>query len=68
MANNTGDWPWALPSVPSFTAGDTCLCGHCGMHHSGSCPHIKAVEYYPDGTVKHVEYYEPKPIIGGSNA
>ena len=35
-------------------------CGHCGLMHTGPCPRIKAIEYYPDGTVKRVEYREPQ--------
>lgn len=38
-------------------------CQHCGLHHSAPCPRIKAVEYYPDGTVKRVEYIEPQPTV-----
>ena len=26
------------------------------IYHSGPCPHIKAIEYFPDGTVKRVEF------------
>ena len=26
------------------------------VYHTGTCPKIKAVEYYPDGTVKRIEY------------
>lgn len=33
-------------------------CGHCGMTHIGPCPRIKAIEYYPNGTMKRVEYHE----------
>ena len=37
-------------------------CPHCsGPHsavfHGGPCPRIKAVEYYPDGSIKRVEYH-----------
>jgi hypothetical protein len=34
-------------------------CGHCGMWHAGSCPRIKSIEYYPDGTVRRLEYHDP---------
>jgi len=37
-------------------------CPHCGLLHlvdSGPCPRIKAIEYYPDGTIKRVEYFAP---------
>jgi len=37
------------------------ICGHCGYGHSGTCPRIKAIEYYANGTVKRVEYHEPQP-------
>jgi ATP-dependent Clp protease ATP-binding subunit ClpC len=31
-------------------------CPHCGAQHAGACPLVKAVDYYPDGSVKRVEY------------
>ena len=31
-------------------------CPHCGDWHNGACPEIRAIEYYPDGRVKRVEY------------
>jgi hypothetical protein len=31
-------------------------CGWCGMIHGPTCPRIKAIEYYPNGTVKRVEF------------
>lgn len=37
-------------------------CAHCGKYHESPCPRVKAVEYYPDGTVKRVEYIEPQPL------
>lgn len=35
-------------------------CQHCGANviHSGACPRIKAIEYFPDGTMKRVEYHD----------
>jgi hypothetical protein len=27
-------------------------CGYCGLTHENLCPMIKAIEYFPDGTVK----------------
>jgi hypothetical protein len=35
------------------------MCGHCGGFHVGACPAVKAVDYYPDGTVRRIEYREP---------
>lgn len=41
-------------------------CGHCGVWHQGQCTRIKAIEYYPDGKIKRIEYYQyinlPTPI------
>ena len=34
-------------------------CAHCGGWHACQCPRIKAIEYYPDGSIKRVEYHEP---------
>jgi len=33
-------------------------CQFCQRYHSGPCPKIKRVEYYPDGTIKSIEYKE----------
>lgn len=41
----------------SVSIGGYYACGHCGSHHSGVCPRIKRIEYWPDGTVKEVEYH-----------
>lgn len=42
-------------------------CPHCGgMHFNGStCPRISAIEYWPDGTIKRVEYHPAaaNPVI-----
>ena len=27
------------------------------VHHTGVCPRVRAIEYYPDGTVKRVEFW-----------
>jgi hypothetical protein len=66
------------------TGGISCVtpinkkCAHCGsiVEHQGICPTVKAIEYYPDGTVKRVEYkcagdygpvqhytYIPEPVM-----
>jgi hypothetical protein len=36
-------------------------CQYCGMIHvsGGICPMVKAFEYYPDGTLKRVEFKSP---------
>jgi hypothetical protein len=41
-------------------------CPHCGpgvLHVGGPCPRVRAVEYYPDGRVKRVEYHDPVPLL-----
>lgn len=45
-------------TTPSHTGGEMTprQCGHCGCWHGLLCPFVKAVEYYPDGTVKRIEY------------
>jgi hypothetical protein len=43
------------------TTGDIGTCPYCGgMPHSpASCLAVKAIEYYPDGTIKRVEKAGP---------
>ena len=43
-------------------------CAHCGgMDHGvNMCPRVAAVEYYPDGTTKRIEYVKPEPIVAGA--
>lgn len=41
--------------------GETKECGHCGLWHSGPCPRVKSIEYYPNGTIKSIEYHKPEP-------
>ena len=36
-------------------------CRHCGAligHGKGQCPKIAAIDYYPNGTIKRVEYHK----------
>ena len=47
----------------SATDGKEGKCRYCGSHHEGACPRVKAVEYYRDGSVKRVEFHDPKPVI-----
>lgn len=46
-------------------------CHHCGQWHTGACPRVKSIEYYQNGMIKRVEYFDaletlhdifPKPI------
>ena len=31
-------------------------CRWCSTWHIGTCPRVKSIEYFPDGTVKRVEF------------
>lgn len=31
-------------------------CRWCGMTHGPQCPSVKAIDFFPDGTVKRVEF------------
>lgn len=44
---------WGSPPPPNKKMEK---CRHCGMIHGLLCPSVKAIEYYPDGTIKRVEY------------
>lgn len=35
-------------------------CSHCGLLHLTTCPRIRSIEYHPDGTVKRIEFHEPR--------
>ncbi len=49
--------------MQTITTGSVgCLCPHCGMGHSGTCPRIKAIEYHQDGTIKRVEFHAAAPM------
>lgn len=34
-------------------------CPYCGNNHSGVCPRVKSIEYFPDGTIKKVDFKIP---------
>lgn len=41
-------------------------CPYCSddyqkISHGGTCPRVKAIEYYPNGTIKRVEFHGPHP-------
>lgn len=43
-------------------------CPHCSgggqsIFHGGPCPNVKAVEYFPDGRIKRIEYVDKTPVI-----
>ncbi len=35
-----------------------CSGEHQKIDHGGPCPKVKSIEYYPDGTIKKVEFKE----------
>jgi len=41
-----------------MTACAYCSNGLSQVFHTGSCPEVKSVEYYPDGTIKRVYFKE----------
>ena len=39
-------------------------CRYCGAIHGGvQCSRISAIEYFPDGTVKRIEFHNPNPPV-----
>lgn len=34
------------------------VCPHCGLGHPGSCSRVRAIEYWPNGMIKKIEYTE----------
>ena len=39
------------------TSNSTANCPHCGLVHLTTCPRIKVIECYADGTIKRVEFH-----------
>jgi hypothetical protein len=50
-----------MNETAASTVVGTMRCPYCGTipHLAGICPTIKAMEYYPDGTTKRVEFKMP---------
>lgn len=46
------------------TASETAKCPYCAGLHDAVCTLVKAIEYYPDGTRKRVEFHPPQPVVG----
>lgn len=36
------------------------ICPFCQQYHTANCPKVKALEYWPNGTLKRIEYHECK--------
>lgn len=47
------------------TSAEKLPCHYCGKIHATVCLLVKAFEYYPDGTLKRVEFHGPTPISAG---
>jgi hypothetical protein len=58
----------AVPMSHDISSADpsTAKCPHCGLSHDTTCPRIRAIEYYPDGTTKRVEFHGAAPIAAPS--
>lgn len=50
-----------MTNIPTLSSGSTSTwtpCRWCGnVQHTGLCPRVKAIDYYPDGTIKHVTFF-----------
>lgn len=42
-----------------------CSDGLTNVYHSGKCPNVKAIEYYQNGAIKRVEFFEKEAINYG---
>ena len=52
---------WQQPAASGGDApGAASYCRHCGLWHAGACRRIRSIEYWPDGTVRRVEYHPPE--------
>jgi hypothetical protein len=51
-------------SLTATSTTNTNKCPHCGFIHDFTCPRIKAIDYHPDGTIKHIEFHEPGSKTG----
>jgi hypothetical protein len=49
----------------AMTAGGAAMqmCRWCGLMHGHVCPYVKALDFYPDGTVKRVEFFQETPGV-----
>lgn len=41
-------------------------CQWCGFYHTGICPMATAIEYYPNGSVKRVEFGQRQTLCPGA--
>ena len=50
LRNGTGNWP-SMPKPCPWCSGPWNQ-----VYHSGVCPRVRAIEYYPNGMIKRVEF------------
>ena len=64
-----------MGEMTTYTTGSHCLdrqsCPWCSdehtkVYHVGPCPRVKAIEYYPDGTIKRIEFHGLRPTVDRS--
>ncbi len=34
-------------------------CQWCGLEHDGLCPRVREIEYYPEGGIRAVRFWDP---------
>ena len=59
----TTTYPWPYTPTPPGTTPEPSndACPHCSgafsqVFHGGRCPQVKSIEYYPNGSIKKVEF------------
>lgn len=57
-----GPGPLTAPPFGPSLPGSLGTCRWCAAHHAGSCPRVKAIEFFPAGGIKRVEFHEPRPV------
>lgn len=50
----------AVRKMNRNATGEMEKCKYCGNYHGGHCPLVRAIEYFPNGMVKRVEYHESR--------
>ena len=64
-----------MGEMTTYTTGSHCLdrqsCPWCSdehtkVYHVGPCPRVKAIEYYPNGTIKRIEFHGLRPTVDRS--
>lgn len=54
--DGTANVRWTYPETTTSGYSSPSQCPICGMWHGPICPSVKAIEYYPDGSIKRIEY------------